>query len=857
MLKKTIAGLAIGALFTKIAGEAISMASSLTEVQNVVDTAFGSMSWKVERFAKNAITQFGMSELSAKKTASTYMAMARGMGLTDDVASDMSITLAGLTGDVASFYNISQELADVKLKSIFTGETETLKDLGIVMTQTNLKQFALSQGITKNISDMTQAELTTLRYNYVLKQLSMAQGDFAKTSGSWANQLRILQEQFKHLLGIIGNGFIAVLTPVIRVINTVLSKVIELANVISGVFGKLFGYSNKKSGLSDVSKDASNASKAIGGVSDGLSNAGSTAKKASKEIKGALAGFDDLNILSDNSTQTDSLGSGMTGGYPIDAIDWGNTFNEPDTSGIDKAIDKVISKIEKLKLYLKNNIPSITSLMAGLSAGLLTFFGYKWLSKIGGLSGILVKILDIPGVQFLVTSLLGLFKGIPGFFTGIFSKIISVITASKLFGVIQSLFAPIITFLGGIFTSLSGIVSSGLSIITGLFSSALTTLGTIVSSIISCVMEMPVIGTILQTITGFVSSLVGWLGSLFSGITGVLGIIVSSPALLAVTVALIVAAIADLWMTSDEFRNNIIDALNNVKDIALNVWDNFIKPIFDAIIEICLSVWNNGLKPLWEAWKELVAVVITVVLNMWNSISPILSEILNILGTIFKQVISALTAIIKTSFNLILNIITICISSASGVIEGFFSTVKDVFGGIKQIFNGIITFIKGVFTGNWKQAWEGVKQIFKGIFDTLAGIVKAPINAVIGIVNGAISGINKVGFDVPDWVPFIGGKKFIINVPKIPYLAEGMIAKKATLGVFGEAGTEAVIPLKRNTQGLDMIAEKLAERIPISNTAGGTYVINLVMENGERLTRMVIKNIKEYEVKTGDPVFSY
>ena len=122
-IKSMVAKVAAGFGLYKLGKEAIEVASNITEVQNVVDTAFGDMAWKAERFAKNSIQQFGMSELSAKKTASTYMAMASGMGLGQEKASDMAITLAGLSGDVASFYNISQELADIKLKSVFTGPT--------------------------------------------------------------------------------------------------------------------------------------------------------------------------------------------------------------------------------------------------------------------------------------------------------------------------------------------------------------------------------------------------------------------------------------------------------------------------------------------------------------------------------------------------------------------------------------------------------------------------------------------------------------------------------------------------------------------------------------------------------------
>ena len=186
--------------------QAIQLGSDVAEVQNVVDVAFGDMSSAVDEFAQNAITNFGMSELAAKRTASTYMAMASNMGLSQAEAAEMSLTLTGLTGDVASFYNISQELADIKLKSVFTGETETLKDLGIVMTQANLEAFALSQGITKSISAMSQAELVTLRYNFVLDQLSLASGDFIRTQDSWANQTRVLSERWKELLGILGGG---------------------------------------------------------------------------------------------------------------------------------------------------------------------------------------------------------------------------------------------------------------------------------------------------------------------------------------------------------------------------------------------------------------------------------------------------------------------------------------------------------------------------------------------------------------------------------------------------------------------------------------------------------------------------
>lgn len=152
------------------------VASNLQEVQNVVDTAFGSMTYKMEEFADSAIDMYGISKLTAKQTGSTFMAMAKGLGMSAENASDMAISLTALSADMSSFYNVSQDAASVALKSIFTGETETLKQYGIVMTQTNLQEYARQQGITKNIQKMTQAEQVQLRYNYVLSQTTLAQG---------------------------------------------------------------------------------------------------------------------------------------------------------------------------------------------------------------------------------------------------------------------------------------------------------------------------------------------------------------------------------------------------------------------------------------------------------------------------------------------------------------------------------------------------------------------------------------------------------------------------------------------------------------------------------------------------------
>lgn len=206
---------------------AINAASDLQEVQNVVDVAFGSMSEKANEFAANAKEQFGISELAAKQTAGTYMSMGKAMGLVDEQASYMSLSLTGLTGDMASFRNVSQEVASTALASIFTGETESLKQFGIAMTVANLEAFALSKGINKTWDELSQAEQVQLRYNYVMEQTAMMQGDYLRTQDSWANQNRDIKETINELQASIGSGLMDTLAPLQSILGNIVDSLLE------------------------------------------------------------------------------------------------------------------------------------------------------------------------------------------------------------------------------------------------------------------------------------------------------------------------------------------------------------------------------------------------------------------------------------------------------------------------------------------------------------------------------------------------------------------------------------------------------------------------------------------------------
>ena len=209
-------------------GAAIKLASDFEESLNKVDVAFGKSSAEVKNFAKTTLTQFGIAEGSALDMAALFGDMATSMGITRNEASLMSTSMVGLAGDLASFKNIGIDQATTALAGVFTGETESLKRLGIVMTEVNLKQFAMSEGIQKNIKDMTQAEKVNLRYEFILSKTGNAQGDFARTQEGAANQMRIFTEGLKQLGQSIGSIMLPAFTKIVSFANKIIEKFIGL-----------------------------------------------------------------------------------------------------------------------------------------------------------------------------------------------------------------------------------------------------------------------------------------------------------------------------------------------------------------------------------------------------------------------------------------------------------------------------------------------------------------------------------------------------------------------------------------------------------------------------------------------------
>lgn len=776
--------------------QSIETASDLAEVQNVVDTAFGESKQKMEDFADTAVKTYGISKLTAKQTGSNFMAMAAGMGLANDSASDMAVALTGLSADMASFYNVGQDVASTALKSIFTGETETLKQFGIVMTDANLQAYALSKGITKSTADMSQAEKVQLRYNYVMSQTALAQGDFAKTSDSWANQTRILSEQWKEFGATIGTVLMNVLLPAVKAINSVLSQLISLAQGAARSLSEAFGFE-----LSNSADKAQSIVKSTSQVADNYSDIADNAQQAQEAQEGSLASFDQMNKLNDES-KSDSTGVSGAG----EIMQPSGTSVEVDTGKADKKLSdffkSVRTQFEKLADYLDKNFKPI--------------FADIW----SGLERESIELAQILG--------------------GVFSDI-------------KSLSEPLKAYFINDFTPLMQTAFSTLGKIgIGLFDSFNKVFSDIWNvAVFPILQNFLTIG--LPLITDFNTQVWNTLGVLFDNIKEIFDTLwngVAQPVLNALKTLW-----CDTWQSISDFWNEwgqpIFDGINEgittTKNVFLNLWETVLKPMFDKLMDVADSVWTEHLKPLLDEFLDFVGTLITSVLSIYNkAIAPVVNWLVSILGPIVSSVLGK---IIKTVGNVISNII---------------DAVKNIISALK----GVVLFIAGVFTGDWKKAWQGVKKIFKGVWDALVDIAKTPINLIIGLINGLtgavedainwiIDGINELSFTTPDWLPGdLGGQTFgfdlsQIDIPEIPKLAQGAVIPPNSefLAVLGDQkrGTNIEAPL-------DTITQAVLQALVSYGGAGGNQKISVTIPltlNGRTITQIVIDDINDYIKRNG------
>lgn len=730
--------------------ECIELGSNLAEVQNVVDVTFTTMSDKVNEFAKNAMASAGLSETMAKQYVGTFGAMSKSFGFSEQQAYDMSTALTQLTGDVASFYNISQDLAYIKLKSVFTGETETLKDLGVVLTQSALDQYALANGYGKTTSAMTEQEKVALRLAFVQKQLSAASGDFIRTSDSWANQVRVMQLQLQSLKATVGQGLINIFTPVLKVINTLLGKLATLANAFKSftelITGKKSSGQTGASGAglagTDVIADtadqygeaADNAEK----LADATNDTADATKKATKAAKGYLNPLDEINNYStDKNTDSSSkTPSGTTGGLAdqmkdaVQNVDYGKMAEgETVLDKMSKPLKKIIDRFKELaKLIAKG-------FWDGLGDYEPIFDGIK--KDLDSIWKSLKDIFTDPEVTKAANKFFDSYAYAIGQVAGSFARI-GLTIAQNIIGGIEKFLSHntqrIKNYLIDMFNIGSEIAQIGGNLAVA-FADVFSVFGgetaqQITANLIGIFAEIGMVLT--ETAAKLGRDMLNMIAQPFidnkdilkSAIEGSLGVIETVTSGVLTVVQNLSDAISMLY---DEhvkpFFDSIANGLSSIFETLITGYNTYILPVLqdlaeqikgllegplgDAIlkIEAFLGKLIDSLKLLWES--VLVPLINWIIANLL----PVVAKIIDVVGTVAIKVIKSLIKII---------------------------------GDVADTLSGIIDFLVGVFTGDWKLAWQGIKEIASGVWNLIKDIISGTWSVIKSIIKGALDIIKSV-----------------------------------------------------------------------------------------------------------------
>jgi hypothetical protein len=844
-------GLLIGGAFAvgklaQFGKECVELGSDLAEVQNVVDVTFTTMSDKVNEFAKNAMTSAGLSETMAKRYVGTFGAMSKSFGFSESQAYDMSTALTQLTGDVASFYNISQDLAYIKLKSVFTGETETLKDLGVVMTQSALDQYALANGYGKTTSEMTEQEKVALRLAFVQKQLSAASGDFIRTSDSWANQVRVMQLQLQSLKATVGQGLINIFTPVLKVINILLGKLATLANAFKSftelITGKKSSGQTSGSGaglagagaIADTADQYGQAADNAEHLADATNDTAKATKKANKETKNYLSSLDEVHKASSTEgTSSTPSGSGSSGtgsgggGLPssVGSVDYGS-LAEGET-----ALDKISDSAKKLADLLKklwkpfqdawkkegkNTINAAQTALSGLAKlakSVAKSLVEVWTNGTG--TTMLTTMLRIA--QNVLKTIGNIASGFADAWnknnvgTQIIQNIADALVVVMQF--VERIAADTATWAANLdFYPLLESISNSTSKMVPMYEAIGNVLERIYNNIILPMLKW-VIEAGLPTVINLIADLVGFFTDHQSIIeafgTALIG------AFAAEKIAVLAKSISGSITTVMDFAKGLIalmtgsgGIIGGIKAIATAIGPG---GIFIAAVTACIAI-GVLLYKNWDKIKEVAGIVASAVVGffktMGEGVSMILSDlketvtgILNAIGTLVSNVISSIVKFVTSKTREMAEAATRKISDmkekTSTLWNGMKANAKETWENIMTIVGNKVAAIRDAIVNKFTSARNRVVEIFGGIRDTIRNILNKVIgivNRAIGTVNSAIGGIESA-FSFGPWevpTPFgsktIGFSASFPRVPTVPYLAKGAVIppRSEFLAVLGD-----------------------------------------------------------------------
>lgn len=377
---------------------------------------------------------------------------------------------------------------------------------------------------------------------------------------------------------------------------------------------------------------------------------------------------------------------------------------------------------------------------------------------------------------------------------------------------------------------------------------------------------IPAIGGIVGALAGFaifstIKSAGATLKNLGDIAKAVWGILAANPiALVAVAIGALIGALVAAYASNEDFRNTVnrlwaqiktalTPVIQGLGNVLIWLWQNVIVPLGKIILDVLVVAFETLVSIATWLWQYVLRPLGSFIIG---SLVPVFLEIARVVGTVFKFAVEGLIKVLEFLWYSVMKpIVTWLGATFKPAFEIVGEGIRTVIRGWQTTFDGLIKFITGVFTANWRQAWEGVRQIFKGIFDSLYGIVKVPLNLIISAINTVIRGLNRIKFSIPSWVPGVGGKSFGINIPTIPRLAKGGITDGPMLAMIGDnpGGREVVSPLD---DLMGMISSAVSSAV---GDNGGDMTV-IVKIGDDTITEKVISNINRKSRISGATVIT-
>lgn len=658
-LKRGIIALGIG----KVIKDSITSGMNAIESDSLFETSLGGMADDVRAWSDDIAETLGLSATAIRKNTGVIYNMTTSMGVAQDNALKMSKGISVLTEDMASFYNLDSEEAFNKLRAGLTGETEPLKALGILVDENTIKQVAYQQGIAKTGSELTNQQKVLARYVAILQQTGNAQGDLARTIDSPANQLRILKNQVSNLGRAFGNLLLPMLQAVLPYI-TAFTKVVTIAlNTLSSLLARVFGYELKESssavggladGFSDATSGVNGISNGLGGVNDGLDDANKKAKK----LKGQLAGFDEMNVLQDNSTDDSSSGGagaiGMGSGGAIGGVGADGLFS---LGEYDAKLDGLTSKVDEIVEKMRSSFSSLGEFMR-------TTWDTVWNSE---------------PMQAFVGALGTHAQSMYMWFTTMTTSLITNL---------QTTWSQIQTDVG--------IGVENLSLLWTQFWTDID-LG---------IQEWS--PKILQGVDGLFNSV--WKDAISPYIE-----------LMTKKWADFTGIVLDLWNEhGSRLINNIGEFITETVGLFQRIWDDVIEPILTPFLETVSWLWDKHIKGMVKEFGDFVGELVNGALEIWNKcLKPVIDNLIERLAPAWSFISSLVVGVMGTILGVVTDVITGVIKVFKGIVEfitGFFTgNWRKCWEGIKDIFGGVWDAIEGILKGVVNAIIDVLNSMIRGI----------------------------------------------------------------------------------------------------------------------------------------------